>query len=60
MSLERFLDVNLKKMKENNEKRELEELEMTSNATKEEIKLKKAIKKRKEEYKLKKERKNRG
>ena len=53
MSLEKFLNIDIKQIKEKNKKRKLEEFEPISKAIEEEIKLKKAIKKRKEEYKLK-------
>lgn len=54
MSLEKFLNINVKKIKENKEKKELEELEPIPEAIKNEIKLKKAIEKRREEYKKRK------
>lgn len=57
MSLKEFLNIDIEKMKENNKKRELDELEPIPEAIKEEIKLKKAIEKRREKYKSKKTKK---
>lgn len=51
MSLRKFLNIDVKKTKEKNKKRELEELKPIPEAIKNEIKLKKAIEKRREEYK---------
>lgn len=57
MSIGKFINVDVKKMKEKRKKRELEELEKLKpipEAVKEEIKLKKAIEKRRKKYKKRK------
>lgn len=54
MSLRKYLNIDIKKMKEKRKKKELEELEPIPEAIKEEIRLKKAIEKRREVYNRKK------